>query len=135
MKPRPPIDILEARSTCCDDKVIQKGNKLECMRCGDECEARQSEMSTPTGHERALPAKAGHFRSLIKQKSVENANLGEVQKTLSEQVKSLWKMVALLEWRKNELEGYIKSMEGYLMRGSDVVDTFNFEPSEEMPLK
>lgn len=85
--------------------------------------------------EKVLPAKFGHFRSLVKQKNVENENLGRIQTTLAEQVKSLWKMIGLLEWRKSELEGHIKSMEGYLIRGSDMVDEFGFEPSDEMPLK
>lgn len=31
-------DVFELESACCGDKVIQKGEGYECMKCGDACD-------------------------------------------------------------------------------------------------
>lgn len=80
------------------------------------------------------PVRLGHFKVLITSKRAENESLRETRDVLADNVKSLWKMIGLLQSRKDQLEKWVIEMEKYLHKGSDIIDDFDFESGDVMPL-
>lgn len=93
---------------------IYRSDTYEDYNPEDEGEESSGDIDTENDNVSALPARAGSLRSLVLKKTDENNSLTETRDALASQVRSLWKMISLLEKRKRDLENDIYTAQKYI---------------------
>ena len=81
--------------------------------------------------EKILPAMAGYYQSLVDTKKSENKRLKTTRDFLADRISKLYKLVSLLEKRKEKLEEYVSSLEHHLTKGGELLDIINQKEEQE----